>query len=181
MICLMIITLLFLLGLLINMDVAKFKTQIKIHEGLRREVYMDTTGNRTVGVGFNLERMDAPSRLQHVGASHHEIVTGGSLLTEDQINEMLMADIKDAERAAIDLVSNYEELNDVRQRVVVDMIFNLGARGFSKFVNTRKYISRGEFVKAADNMMRSLWARQVKGRARILSDMMRFGEDIYEF
>ncbi len=174
------ITLPVLLLLIKIVNIQKFTIQIKIHEGLRREVYMDTTGNRTVGIGFNLERRDAPIRLQAVGANYHEVVTGGYVLTKDQIVLLLEMDIKDAEKAAIDLVSNYDELDDVRQRVVVDMIFNLGVRGFSNFLNTRKYIVRGEFGKAADNMMRSKWARQVKGRAKILSNMMRTGDDIYE-
>lgn len=177
-ICLMISILTPLL--LINMNVDKLKTQLKIHEGYRREVYMDTTGNRTVGIGFNLERMDAPAVLKMVGADYHEVVTGAYILSREQIEQILDIDIEEFEPYARDLISNYDELDEVRQRVVMDMIFNLGVRGFGKFVNTRKHIVAGNYDKAASNMMRSLWAKQVKGRARILSEMMRNGEDVYD-
>jgi lysozyme len=162
------------------MDLNKFIKQLKIHEGIRREVYHDTTGNRTIGVGFNLERMDAPDRLRSVGADYHKVVTKQSTLTDEQIEQLLALDITDAETQIYDLIPNYDQLNDVRQRVVLDMFFNLGKRGFREFINTRKFIVTGEYEKASHNMLRSKWAEQVKGRATKLASMMKTGEEVYD-
>jgi len=81
----------------------------------------------------------------------------------------------------------YEEtqvdLDEVRQRVVLDMAFNMGYRALS-FKNTIRCVILAEYDKAADNMMLSKWADDVGDgpgkqfdRAERLSLMMRTGED----
>ena len=62
----------------------------------------------------------------------------------------------------------------------MNMVFNLGQGGFMKFRNTIKHISNEEFDDAADGMLDSLWARQVKGRAVELAEMMRTGKSVSE-
>lgn len=162
------------------MNTDKLIGQLKLHEGYRAKTYMDTTGHPTVGIGFNLDRSDAEVRLRSVGADYHAVLNGESELTDEQAAELLKQDIEQAEKDAQRLVFVYDELDDVRQRVIVDMVYNLGAYGFSKFKTTIKYICHGNYDKAADNMLKSKWATQVKGRARILASMMRRGEDIYD-
>ncbi len=162
------------------MDYNKLTNQLRKHEGIRHKVYVDTTGHRTIGIGFNLERMDAPAIVKSVGADYKDVVSGDYVLSYEQVGMLLSHDLKDIESQAETLIDNWQELSDVRQRVIVDMIFNLGYEGFRKFKNTRKHIMNGDFDKAASNMMQSLWAKQVKGRARILASMMRDNEDIYD-
>lgn len=61
------------------------------------------------------------------------------------------------------------------------MAFNLGVgvpggkKGLLGFKNTLGMIERGEYA-AADGMLRSLWAKQVKGRAIRLANTMRTGQ-----
>jgi lysozyme len=162
------------------MDLKKFVKQLRIHEGVENGVYWDTTGHRTVGVGFNLERMDAPEILEEMGISHNDVVTGERRLTDEEIDQLLMRDVEDFEKEIRKLIPVYDELDEVRQRVVMDMLFNLGYKGFKGFKNTRKYINAGRYDLAARNMMLSLWAKQVKSRAVNLSKMMKHGEDVYE-
>ena len=162
------------------MNIEKLIKQLRIHEGVEYEVYTDTTGHRTVGIGFNLERMDAPTILESLGMDHHSVVTGGYRLNDGEVEALLQIDLDKLLVQIYDLIPNFDELNDVRQRVVVDMLFNLGYLGFKKFKNTRQYIINGDYSKAASNMLLSLWAKQVKGRATRLAEMMRYGEDVYD-
>jgi lysozyme len=67
-------------------------------------------------------------------------------------------------------------LDDVRQRVLLNMAFNLGLAGLSEFHDTLTYIADGRYDLAARAMEDSLWYRQVGARAKRLADMMRTGQ-----
>jgi lysozyme len=66
-------------------------------------------------------------------------------------------------------------LDDVRQRVLLDMAFNLGLPGLLQFKRTLEAIRTGQYQQAATMMLDSLWARQVGQRAERLSRMMATG------
>lgn len=167
--------------LLINiMNRDKLKAQLKIHEGYREKVYLDTTGNRTIGIGFNLERYDAPILVRSVGANYAQLIAGEQTLNSTQIEMLLDRTLDEAVGTAKQLVKNFDELDDVRQRVIVDMSFNMGPKVFRQFIKTRKAIANEEFDVAAERMLRSKWAGQVKGRAKNLAYMMKTGKDVYD-
>jgi GH24 family phage-related lysozyme (muramidase) len=163
-----------------DMDKQKFTKQIKKHEGVKTKVYTDNPGHRTIGIGFNLERDDAEQRLRKVGANYQDVLHGRYELSNSQMQMLVEMEVDELEVSARRIVGNYDELDDVRQRVVVDMIFNLGAYGFSRFKSTIKHIEHGEFIEASKNMGHSLWARQVKDRAIVLASMMKYGVDTYD-
>jgi lysozyme len=69
------------------------------------------------------------------------------------------------------------KLDTVRQRVVLDMVFNLGVKGL---LAMRRFVAAVEFhfwETAAEEMLNSQWAEQHKRRARALAEMMRTGLD----
>lgn len=162
------------------MDKAKFWKQIKIHEGVRRQVYTDTTGHRTIGVGFNLEREDAERVLRSVGANYQDVIRGEYQLSTDQMRLLFEHDLKTVEDEARRAIRNYDELGDTRQRVICDMVFNLGLTGFLKFKNTRKHIEAERWERAANGMLNSKWARQVGNRAKMLANMLQHNKDVYD-
>jgi lysozyme len=57
------------------------------------------------------------------------------------------------------------------------MLFNLGYGGVMKFGKFIAALTIGDYDEAADQMLDSLWAKQVKTRAVRLAKMMRTGED----
>tara|TARA_R110002020_G_scaffold260588_1_gene474938 strand:- start:864 stop:1292 length:429 start_codon:yes stop_codon:yes gene_type:complete len=138
------------------MDIDRLIAQLKVHEGVRDKVYLDTEGIETIGVGRNLKDKG---------------------LSEDEIDYLLQNDISEFKSGVQDTWSWWDNLDDVRQRVVVDMAFNMGLGGLSKFKNTLGHIEAGEYEEAASEMLNSRWAEQVGRRAKTLSEMMRTGED----
>lgn len=70
----------------------------------------------------------------------------------------------------------YDSLDDVRQEVLINMCFQLGFTGFSKFKKTLKYINDFDFEKASKEMLNSLWAKQTPNRANELAQILRKGE-----
>lgn len=123
------------------------------HEGLRLKPYRCSAGKLTIGVGRNLD---------DVG------------LTTDEALILLDNDIKAAMRDAASF-SWFKKLDDARQAVVVDMIFNLGIARFKGFKKTIAHIEAGHFAAAAHEMLNSSWAKQVGRRAVRLSKIMRTG------
>ena len=151
--------------------------RLKVNEGDEAHVYLDTKNIPTVGIGFNLQRPDAPRLLQSVGANYQAVLSGQAVLTDVQIYALFENDLSSAITQAQQKISNYNDLAQPRQFVVVDMIFNMGSGtdGFGGFVNTIAYIESGDFGQAATNMTLSDWYHQVGNRAKRDVSMMRSG------
>jgi lysozyme len=128
------------------------RAQLIRHEGLRLRPYIDTVGKTTIGVGRNLDDR---------GISESEAL----FLLDNDIDMSI-----DELRARFEW---FDELSEVRQRVLVDMAFNLGITKLLGFKRTLAAIKRGDYVAAAAGMMASKWATQVKRRAHRLAAMMR--------
>jgi lysozyme len=143
------------------------------HEGKKSKVYRDTKGIPTVGIGFNLNRADAAEKLSKVGASLANIKSGNSALSEPQIKALLIDDLGKAKADAQALIKNWQALPPSVQGVLVEMTFNLGKKGLSEFKNFLKHIENRQFDLAADEMLRSAWARQVGNRATTLSKIVK--------
>jgi len=131
------------------------KAQLKIDEGVKNKPYKDTVGKLTIGCGRNLD---------DVG------------LRDSEIDFLLDNDIASAEKDARILVRAFDQLNDVRKAVVLNMVFNMGFSVFSQFRQTIAAINSGDYTKAAAGMRASRWAQQVGARAQRLADQMAKGE-----
>ena len=129
---------------------------IERHEGRRALPYIDSVGVQTIGVGHNL---------------HVPLCAAAIDAQRDQ-------DIADAKNDCVHAFPWYADLTESRQWVMIDMCFNLGLsrlKGFTKFL---KAVELGDYDTAANEMLDSLWAKQVKGRALELAQMMRGSEQV---
>ena len=137
-------------------DRAAMIRQLRLHEGERLKPYRCTAGKLTIGIGRNLEDRG---------------------ITADESAYLLGNDI-DGFYAAIERELPWvQNLDEVRQRVLLDMAFNLGLAGLLGFKNTLATIKAGDYQKAAAMMLDSKWAGQVGQRAQRLSRMMSTGKD----
>lgn len=139
---------------------------IKKHEGVSLITYADTVGHPTVGIGFNLDKKGACDRIKAVGADFEQVYAGNIALSEQQVHALFTVDLDDAFRTARILIANFEEHPEPIQSVIVDMIFNLGPVGFSKFVKTIAALENKDYCTAAAQMADSVWATQVPNRAK---------------
>lgn len=137
----------------------KLVAEIKRDEGSVPHVYQDSLGWWTIGVGRLVDKRK------------------GGKLSPEEIDFLLMNDI-DAKVAEMDrLMPWWRELDSVvRQRVLINMAFNLGVVGLLKFKNTLVMVQSGNYEGAAKGMLASLWAKQVGNRAVRLAEMMRKGD-----
>jgi lysozyme len=156
------------------------RAELERDEGFRSKTYKCTAGFDTVGIGRNLDAVGLLPAEKAAGMTLHKIQKFG--VTKAQAYTMLDNDI---ERFMRDLDFNvrwWRKLDPVRQRVLLNMAFNMGAsapgKGLLSFKNTLRLIETGQYAEAADNMLKSKWAVQVKGRATRLADLMRKGPKV---
>jgi|TARA_A100001515_G_scaffold74610_1_gene59301 lysozyme len=138
------------------MDRNRLIDQLRIHEGVEKTVYNDSEGIPTIGVGRNLRDRG---------------------LSDDEIDYLLSNDIDIVVDELDKVMPWWKDLDEVRQRVLCDLVFNLGMPRFSGFKKSISYMKQQMWDQAADELLDSKWARQVGRRAHTLSEMMRTGND----
>ena len=157
-------------------NVSHFLDKLIEHEGMVLTVYQDTLGIDTIGIGRNLkDRGISPEELAYMDIPSMAIVyTEG--ISEADARYLAMNDIKIVENELSQVHKCVENLDAVRQLILMDMAFNMGVPRLCKFKKMWNAIHEGNFDAASLEMMDSRWARQVGSRARKLSDAMKSGE-----
>ena len=125
---------------------------LKKHEGFRSTVYQCSEGYETIGYGFAIK----------------------DLKLDEDIAELILV------RKLADLVARIKQTfpwtkdaPEEIQDVVVDMCYQLGVNGFSKFKKTIYLLETEQYEDASLEMLNSLWAKQTPSRARELSEVVR--------
>jgi len=135
---------------------SKLSDQLRIHEGVRKHVYLCSAGYETIGVGRN-------------------IADSGLGLSDDEIDYLLENDIKRC-RNELETYSWFDDLDDVRQDALINMCFNLGLSRLANFKNALSSMAVGAYSDAAEHFLDSRWATQVGNRAQEVAHMIRTGE-----
>lgn len=134
-------------------DAVKLKAEISRDEDRRSRIYTDTVGKVSGGIGRN---------LTDVGFSDDEI-------------DLMYANDEGRAVAFLDRnLSWWRALDDVRQRAIINMAFNLQSRLLG-FTNTLDALRRADWQRAHDEMLDSVWAKQVGSRAARLAQMVLTG------
>lgn len=129
---------------------------LKQHEGFSPHAYQDHLGYWTIGYGRLIDE-----------------ARGGGI-TDDEAEMLLENDITRVYSQLHDRIHYFSKLPHQVQRALINMAFQLGVRGLLAFRKTLKYIEKGQYVKAADEALRSRWANQTPRRAKEVTDWIRF-------
>lgn len=136
--------------------------RLKKHEGSKRgknglhELYKDSENLWTIGYGILVE-------------------PGMGGLYEEEAEYLLKSRFEKALTQAQTLPW-FKNIDQGRQEVVVEMIFNMGLYRFMGFKNMIAALQRQDYSQAAKDGLDSKWAKQVKGRADTLMKIMEKGE-----
>lgn len=132
---------------------SRLKQLIVSHEDKRNYPYADTKGNITIGIGYNLSDRGLPDSW--IDAQYEQDVT--------YFNAQLLHDF-----------DWYEKLCDARKMVLIDMCF-MGYKSFKEFERMLQALRYGDYEKAAQEILNSLWAQQVGYRATENAEIMQTG------
>ena len=139
------------------MNIEQCKADIKRHEGEVLEIYMDSLGYKTLGVGHLCQPND-PEYSWEVGTSVSQEVV--DMYYEDDFDKHY--------KEAIHVFGNQEDfykLPEKIQHVLVNMCFNLGGSRLSKFKNMLKACREHNWKEMSVQMQDSRWFTQVGRRS----------------
>ena len=104
---------------------------IERHEGKRNKVYLDSKNIPTIGIGFNLDRIDAQDKIERVGANYRDIRDGRESLTDQQVYSLFNDSLNEAVVTAHRFLPNFNEHPSQVQSILINMAFNLGPNCFT--------------------------------------------------
>ena len=146
------------------MNIELCKQEIKRHEGEVLNIYEDSLGYKTLGVG-HLCKPEDPEYDWAVGTSVSQEVV--DMYYEDDFDKHYMEAIH-----VFGSHEDWDELPEVIQRVLVNMCFNLGGSRLSKFRNMLKACRNHDWKEMAVQMEDSRWYGQVGRRSKELQKMV---------
>lgn len=133
----------------------KHRQLLIAQEGYRQFPYEDVCGKLTIGFGRNLEQK---------GIGYDEALF------------LLDKDIAFAKLQLQNHFNWFKSLDEVRQGVLINMVFNLGLAGLLKFKKMLEFVTKEDWGNAAFEMLNSKWAHLLPNRAVVLANIMRTGE-----
>ena len=131
---------------------------IKENEGFCERVYEDSRGFATIGYGFLLSAL-SPDELALNGGK----VEPMSRAVADQILELKLKKLKPR---VFEAFAWLQDKPQNVQDVVIEMCYQMDVNKVKKFVTTLHHIRMGEYEKAVQSGLRSLWAQQTPNRAK---------------
>ena len=144
------------------MNLEKLREEIKYDEGSVNEIYLDHLGLATFGIGHLVTEWDEEYGWEV-----------GTPVSEDRCNEVFDSDIQIVLSDCQHLYPDFDDLPEEVQRIIANMMFNMGRPRLSKFKGMKAGVDARDWNKAADEMVDSRWYRQVTKRADRLVERMR--------
>ena len=126
-------------------------TDIKKHEGFSPKVYECTEGYDTIGYGFAVKDL---------------------IIDKDVADLILMRKLHTLLERITIAFPWFKDIDDKAKSVVVNMCYQLGIRGFSKFKKTIYYLETEQYEEASTECLDSLWAKQTPSRAKDISEQL---------
>ena len=144
------------------MDMVKLREELEADEGVKYEVYNDHLGYATFGIGHLILDSD-PEQGSQVGTP----------VSESRVAEAFESDIVQVLSDCETLYPDFESLPEDAQRIIANMMFNMGRPRLSKFKGMKRGVDAQDWNAAADEMVDSNWYKQVTNRADRLVNRMR--------
>ena len=144
------------------MNLEQLREQLEFDEGCVYEIYNDHLGYATFGIGHLILDSD-PEQGSSVGTP----------VSESRVAEAFESDIVQVLSDCETLYPDFESLPEDAQRIIANMMFNMGRPRLSKFKGMKRGVDSRDWNAAADEMVDSAWYKQVTNRAERLVTRMR--------
>ena len=143
------------------MNIEQLREELKIDEGVKYEIYLDHLGLPTCGIGHLIQSTDPEHGLEV-----------GTKVDEERVNELFDQDVEVTTNECRLLYNNFDDLPEEVQRIIANMMFNMGRPRLSRFHKMKQAVDSGDWSEAAAQMKDSRWYNQVTNRAQRLVDRM---------
>lgn len=141
------------------MDYEEIKARIKKHEGFIPKIYKDILGKATIGYGHLITEKD---NFQE-----------GVEYSKEELEEVFNQDFNKAVDGANELTSHLNLVLATVKGVIIEMVFQLGKTGVSKFKKFFIALENQDYNEAANQMIDSNWHKQTPKRCEELANVIR--------
>lgn len=141
---------------------------LRIDEGLKLQLYKDTEGFWTIGIGHLVTKNPSLEVAKSQLNSALRRQCNGTITLAEA--EMLFN--QDVEKATQGILRNaklkpvYDSLDSVRRCALINMVFQMGETGVAGFTNSLRMLQQKRWNDAAINLAQSRWYRQTPNRAK---------------
>jgi lysozyme len=145
-----------------DFNMPAYECQLKIHEGVKYQSYLDSRNLPTGGIGHLLRTNEI---------SQYPVP---SPLSEDQVTTWFNFDAPSSIKGIQDLlgIDTWGNLSDVRKRACADLCYNMGPTRLSKFTNFISAMKVGNYSVAGKALQDSKWYTQVGRRGPNIISMI---------
>ena len=144
------------------MKIEQLRKELEEDEGVEYEIYLDHLGYPTFGIGHLITEDDV---------EYGRVV--GTPISTYRVHEAFDEDVQSVLTDCEKLHVQWEHLPEEVQRVIANMMFNMGLTRLSKFKGMKHCVDARDWNTAADEMVDSRWYNQVTNRANRLVRRMR--------
>lgn len=143
-------------------------------EGIEPLAYDDTEGNRTAGIGFNMDTPNATKvwELAGIPKNFEDVYNRKAELTEPEAMKLAQASFKIAMDDANSIFPNFETLPEDKQDALLHLSYQLGAPRLRKFRKLRAAVANEDFAAAAEEVMNSELPKQTPNRAAKITELL---------
>ena len=150
-------------------NIYEVSQRLIMHEGLRLQPYFCKNGKLTIGVGRCIDTNPFSSEeLKVIGDWKRGISRCAAIY-------LLRNDIKSIYRSLNRHLKFFKELDAERQYALIDMAFNIGVYGLLQFKHMIHAIENKDFNVAAEECLRSKYAKDVGVRAQRIAYTIKTG------
>ncbi len=142
----------------------KIYQHFKDEEGYKLCAYQDHLGYWTIGIGCLLSKDVKSTKYRGLCWSAQQV--------KDEFTKRFNNAVAGARRIYGD---QFDTFSDNVKLAIVDNVYQMGEAGYGSFVNSIKLIKARKWNEAADNMLKSKWAKQTPNRAKRITDLIRKG------
>ena len=144
------------------MNIDKLRKELEADEGRVDKIYLDHFGFETFGIGHLVIETDPEDGLPVDTA-----------ITSLRVVEAFEDDVETVVEDCTILYPDFNDLPEEAQRIIANMMFNMGRTRLSKFRGMKRGVDARDWNAAADEMVDSVWYRQVTNRADRLVERIR--------
>ena len=144
------------------MNIDKLRKELEADEGRVDKIYLDHFGFETFGIGHLVIETDPEDGLPVDTA-----------ITSLRVVEAFEDDVETVVEDCTILYPDFNDLPEEAQRIIANMMFNMGRTRLSKFRGMKRGVDARDWNAAADEMVDSNWYNQVTNRASRLVERMR--------
>lgn len=158
-----------------------YKNMLVADEGLTHSAYKDTTGNVTVGVGFNMDSISARGLWikASIPESFNAVYANKVSLSGDSVNKLLDICVAGCNADLLSLLPNLNSYPNYVQLALLNLMFNMGKPVLAQFNTFLNLIKENNYDGASNDLSNTKWSSELPQRSNRVCSLLKNNDSGY--